>query len=77
MLLHDPVGDGQSQARSLTHRLGREERVEDLVADCRIDACTQSITSIATPPLSARVRSVTVASTGLASMALASRFKTT
>jgi hypothetical protein len=36
--LDDPVADRQAQPGPLADRLGREERVEDFVADLRIDA---------------------------------------
>ena len=31
VLLHDAVGDAQTQSRSLAQRLGREERIKDFV----------------------------------------------
>ncbi len=36
----DAVTDAQSQSGSLAQRLGREKRVEDALADCRVDPAT-------------------------------------
>src|SRR5262249_5149556 len=37
MLLDDSVADAQSQSRSVSDRLGREERIEDSLPDVRLD----------------------------------------
>jgi hypothetical protein len=36
--LHDAVADGKTEAGALPHRLGGEERVEDVRQDLRLDA---------------------------------------
>ena len=80
VLLDDAVTDAQAQSGSLTHRLGREERVEDTVAVRRVDPVAVVLISMRIPMASGSVSVCTVTtpvSAAQASMALVSRLMMT
>ena len=79
VLLDDPVADREAQPGPFADRLGGEERVEDPLADRRVDAAAGvgDLDPDAAASGSGPVRIVTVPSAQQASMAFISRLTTT